>query len=140
MRFLPFDLVVVILFLGGAAALIYASRLGVLPRRSLPALLGALVGALGIVVWKQHQARAAAARIRALEQQLADGRRRLETLERDYQATREEVAAARARYDDEVRAARDRIATLQDASDDERARIQAMSTEEIFEWARTHQF
>ncbi|MBW3554503.1 MAG: hypothetical protein KY466_13390 [Gemmatimonadetes bacterium] len=140
MRFLPVDLLFVIIFLGLAGGLIYATRLGVLPRRSLPALLGALVGGMGIVVWKDRQARAAHARILELERELAAGRERLERLEKDHDATRREVTAARARYDDEVRAARARIAALQGASEEERRRIEAMTTEEIFAWARTHPF
>ena len=140
MRLLPVDLVFVIIFLGIAGGLVYATRLGVLPRRSLPALLGALLGAMGIVVWRDRQARAAHARILELERELAAGRERLDRLEKNHAATTREVAAARARYDDEVRAARARIAALQGASEEERRRIEAMTTEEIFAWARTHEF
>lgn len=137
MQLLPFDIVVVLVFLGAAGALVYASRIGVLPKKSVPALFGALLGGLGVVVWKERQARAANRRIIELGKQLEREDARLRELERDYGATRREVEAARARYDDEVRAARERIRELEAGLDARVAANAEMTTEEIVKWATT---
>lgn len=117
--------------------IIFLSRAGVLPRKSIPAAAGALLGGLSIIVWKERQRRAALERIRELKEEIAARDLRLEELREKYGASSRELARARAAAADEVRAAAGRIQDLEAGAEARRKDVAAMSVDEIFDWAET---
>lgn len=98
-----------------------ANRVGVLPKKSLPILGGALAGAMGLVLFRRWQAKAADAQIAEIKRriELRDGQ--LAEIETSRKLAHEELASARAKLDQQLAAAqRQRMHIV--ASDEEQRR------------------
>lgn len=135
-----YDLLVAAGLLVITGLIVFLSRAGVLPRRSVPAAAGALLGGLTIMVWKEHQRREALERIKELKQEMAERDKRLEELREAFGATDRELARIRAATADQVRAAAGRIDDLLDEADERRRDVEGMTVEQIFTWAENTQW
>ncbi len=128
---LDFDLYIAGGLVVVALVVFFVSQIGLLPRKSLPLVAGALLGGLGFIVF-------GAARRRALEKQLKDVKaevdrrqKQLDQMEKDYQLTARQVAAERVRLEDQITAREKEILTLKAQNAAERDRIDHMTPAEV---------
>src|SRR2546423_10177628 len=91
-----FFLVVAIVFIG--------TRVGVMPKKSIPVVTGAVFGALGIGLLASWRRRAADAQIENLKQRIAQRDKRLAEVMQKRQLAAEELAAATTGLDNQMAA------------------------------------
>jgi septal ring factor EnvC (AmiA/AmiB activator) len=89
-------LVMAIVFVG--------TRVGVMPRKSIPVVAGAVFGALGLGIFAAWRRRAADAQIEELKKRIAKRDQDLEELMRKRKFADEELAAARASLNNQLAA------------------------------------
>ena len=124
------DLLVALLLVGVAVFVFFAVRVGVLPRKSIPMVVGALLGAIGIGVWRERRARELH---KVLKQKEAELRRRdehLKELKKQYDVSDQEAAAAIAKRNAELQSLTQEIIEIRKVHADEAARIDAMTPDE----------
>lgn len=131
-------------FLGGYADLVIAggliliaivvfllSRMGLLPKRSLPIVAGALVGAFGIVIWRERRTRIMRARLEELEKELKTREDKVKELRAGSLASETELRKAQAELSAQRTALQQSILQVDARTREERERIDRLDTNEV---------
>ena len=124
------DLTFALLLAGVAVVVFFAVRVGALPRKSAPLVIGGLLGAIGIAVWRERRARDTH---KALKQQYEAARRRddqLKELKKQYELSDQDVSAAIAKRNAEVDSLVQDIVQLRKHHADEAERIAGMTPDQ----------
>jgi biopolymer transport protein ExbB/TolQ len=124
-----FDLYVAFGLLFVVIVVFIASRVGILPKKSIPILLGALAGVLGLRLLKKWQGRALDGQIKELQDRIAKRDVDLQALEAQSEVSHQELAAARAALDQQLAAAQKQSLALEAADKAEKERIARLSTD-----------
>ena len=100
-----------------------ASRVGVVPKKSIPYIVGALGAVFGLHVFRRWQGRAIDEQIRELEAGIAKRDEELARLEKDRAASRRELDAVRASLDQQLAASQKQRLLIEAQNTTERERI-----------------
>jgi hypothetical protein len=106
-----------------------ASRVGVVPKKSIPIVLGAVAGVLGLRLLKAWQGRALDGQIKELKDRIAKRDIDLKTLEAKSEVSHQQLAATRAALDQQLSAAQKQRLALEAADTAEADRIAGLSTD-----------
>jgi nitrate reductase NapE component len=131
-------------FLGGYADLVIAgglvliaivvfllSRMGLLPKKSIPIVAGALVGAFGIVIWRQRRTQIMRARLEELEKELKIREGKVKQLRDGSLASETELRKAQAELSAQRTALQQSILQVDARTKEERERIDRLDTNEV---------
>jgi uncharacterized membrane protein len=136
-KLLPsFDLVVALGLVAIAAVVFIGSRMGVLPKRSVGVVTGALLAIFGVFLFQRGRRRALERQARELEDRI---KRRDQELARWRESFRDSMARfheAGAALDAQLAATSTELALTLATNREERDRIDRMSPDEVFEWLR----
>lgn len=136
-KLLPsFDLVVALGLLAIAAVVFIGSRIGVLPKRSVGVVTGALLAVFGVFLFQRGRRRALERQAKELEDRI---KQRDQELGRWREAFKDSMARfheAGATLDAQLAATNTELALTLATNREERERIDQMSPDEVFEWLR----
>jgi len=131
-------------FLGGYADLVIAgglvliaivvfllSRMGLLPKKSIPIVAGALLGAFGIVIWRQRRTQIMRARLEELEKELKIREDKVKNLRAGSLASETELRKAQAELSAQRAALQQSILQVDASTKAERERIDRLDTNEV---------
>lgn len=131
-------------FLGGYADLVIAgglvliaivvfllSRMNLLPKKSLPIVAGALVGAFGIVIWRQRRIQIMRDRLKELEKELKTREDKVKELRAGSLASETELRKAQAELSAQRAALQQSILQVDARTKAERERIDRLDTNEV---------
>ncbi|MFL5493819.1 MAG: hypothetical protein ACJ8DC_05460 [Gemmatimonadales bacterium] len=131
-------------FLGGYADLVIAgglvliaivvfllSRMGLLPKKSLPIVAGALVGVFGFTIWRERRTRDMRARLDELEKQLKEREKKVQELRDGSLASEAELRKAQADLTAQRAALQQSILQVDAKTKAEQERIERLDTNEV---------
>ena len=123
-----------------AVVVFVASRIGVLPKKSVPVAVGALVGLLGLSIWQTSRRRALQQQAKQIKDRIAERDKTIAGLEDKYREDRTALDRAGAALDQQLAAHERELERLEAANREERAAIERRSDDEIFEAAHRRTF
>lgn len=123
-----------------AVVVFVGSRVGVLPRKSIPVAVGALLGLLGLSVWQSSRRKALQQEAKQIKDQIAKRDETIARLEGKYREDRTALDRAGAALDQQLAAHERELERLEARNREERAAIERRSDEEIFEAAHHRAF
>lgn len=127
--------------LGAIAVVVFvASRVGVLPKKSVPVAVGALLGLLGLSVWQSGRRKALQQEAKQIKDRIAKRDETIARLEDKYREDRTALDRAGAALDQQLAAHERELERLEARNREERADIERRSDEEIFEAAHQREF
>ncbi len=98
-------------------------RIGLLPRKSIPMVAGALLGGLGIVIFRERRARTLDKELKEVQERIRKREEELDRLQQEHDLTDREVAEHRAHLEEQIDALEKQIAVLRAQNAEERRRI-----------------
>jgi septal ring factor EnvC (AmiA/AmiB activator) len=107
-----------------------ANRVGVLPKKSLPIVLGALAAVLGLSLFRRWQLRGLDSQIDEVNRRIAEREKEIQRLELERKLSHDELAAARARLNEQATAAMKQRMEIVAEGEEKRAVIAAASFDE----------
>ena len=107
------------------------SRMGILPKKSLPFIVGGLVGVSGLIIFRKWRTNGLLKDLKKREEELKKMEERLKLLKEQYGASEQELEKARAELDDQRAAYEKNIILIQAKNKQERERINALEGEEL---------
>jgi Skp family chaperone for outer membrane proteins len=117
------DIYIVVALLVAVVVVFVASRVGFLPKKSIPVILGAIAAVFGWSLFREHQVDTLKARIKDMEKRIADRDETLEKLKEERGVSEAELDAARARLDEQLAAAKKQQLLLEARNQQERDEI-----------------
>lgn len=84
--------------------LFFLSQIGLLPRKTLPYVAGVLAGGLGLVIFKSWRQRGMSQELERRKAEVDRLHKQVDTVRQTYAVTEREVAAERARLNDQIAA------------------------------------
>jgi hypothetical protein len=118
--YFAFALVLVVVFV------FVASRVGILPKKSIPLVLGAVIGIVGIEVFRRRRVNALLAHAKELEEQIKKRDKELAALEAQRQISQREFNEAKAQLDRQLAAAVKQSMLIEAKDRAERERIEGL--------------
>jgi uncharacterized membrane protein len=131
-----FDLVVAIGLVVIAAVVFVGSRIGVLPKRGVGVVAGALLALFGIFLFQRSRRRALQQRAKELEDRIAQRDRELDQWRGAFQDSLEKFHEAGAALDAQLAATQTELALTLAKNREERDQIDQMPPDEVFAWLR----
>jgi Skp family chaperone for outer membrane proteins len=113
-----------------AVAVFFAVRIGVLPKKSAPFVAVALLAAIGFSAYRERHARNLHAVLKKKEEELRRKDKELKELQKQYELSDKEAAAAVARRDAETHALAEQILQLRQLHEAEIKRVNEMTPDE----------
>lgn len=126
------DMLIAVVLVGIAVVVFLANRIGVLPAKGIPVVVGSLLGLFGIVIFRQRRVDAMRRQLDELQKQLKEREQMLEDLRKKSQASEEAAASARAALDNQIAAMKAEILRIHATTAAERARIDRLPMDELF--------
>lgn len=120
------DLYLAFALLLGVAIVFVGSRVGILPKKSIPLVIGAIVGLVGVEVLRDRRARALKEHLKELEDRIKKRDAELAQLEKAREISRRELDEARGRLDLQLAAAMKQTMLIETRNKAERARIDVL--------------
>jgi hypothetical protein len=124
------DMLIALLLVGVAIVVFFAVRIGVLPRKSIPLVVGAALAAIGIGVLRDRRAKDLHKHLKQKEAELKKREALLEELKGKYELSDQEAAAAVAKRDAELSVLAEEIVDLRGHHEEERKQLEAMTPAE----------
>jgi hypothetical protein len=118
-----------------AVVVFVASRVGVLPKKSVPVAVGALLGLLGLSIWQTSRRRALQQQAKEIKDRIKERDTTIARLETKYREDRTALDSAGAALDQQLAAHERELGRIEAKNREERAAIERMSDEEIFDAA-----
>lgn len=116
---------------GVAISMFFGVRLGVLPKKTLPFILAAVVGAIGISIFRASRVKSLEHDIRRRERALKKRNTKLEQMRRDLNLSEKDYNKAVAIIDKELEAGKKRILLINENRQKERMRISKLIGAEL---------
>jgi len=138
--FTGYDTLIALGLVAIAVVVFVASRVGVLPRKSVPVAVGALLGLLGLSVWQSSRRKALQQEAKQIKDRIAKRDETIARLEGKYREDRTALDRAGAALDQQLAAHERELERLEARNREERAAIERRSDEEIFEAAHRREF
>jgi cell division protein FtsB len=123
-----------------AVVVFVASRVGVLPKKSIPVAVGALLGLLGLSIWQTSRRRALQQQAKEIKDRIAERDKEIARLENKYRDDRTALDSTGALLNQQLAAHERELERSEAKNREERAAIERMSDDEIFEAAHRRQF
>ncbi len=114
-----------------AIVVFFLTQIGLLPKKSIPIVAGALLGGLGLVIFRAARQRALEAQLKQVKKEVDERDQRLTQMQQQYGLKEQEIAAQRQRLDDQVAARQKEILTLQAQTAQQKAQIDQMTSEQV---------
>jgi Skp family chaperone for outer membrane proteins len=130
------DLVVAFGLVIVALMVFVASRIGVLPKKGVGVVIGALLALFGVFVLQRARRRALQRQAKELEDRIKKRDEELAAWRDKYQASMAQYHAAGAKLDQQLAATQTELALTLAENRAEREKIDRMSPDEVFEWLR----
>jgi hypothetical protein len=127
------DLLVAVILVGIAVVVFVANRIGVLPAKGIPVVVGSLLGLVGIVIFRQRRIDAMRKQLDVLRDQLQKNEKLLAELRQKSEIADEEATAARVALDNQIAATKTEILRIQAETATRRREIDAMPPEKLDE-------
>lgn len=124
------DLLFAIVLVGIALFVFFAVRVGALPVKGVPFVVGTLLAAIGIGVWRERRTRDLLKVLEGREAELRKREAQLAILKSDYDLAAQETEAALAKRNAEIVRLMDEIARIRARRDEELERYDAMTPAE----------
>lgn len=124
------DMLIALLLAGTAIVVFFAVRIGLLPKKSVPWVVGAALAAIGIGVLRERRAKELHTRLKEKEAELKQREELLAELKSKYELSDQEAATAVAKRDAEISALADEIIELRRLNEEERRQLEAMTPAE----------
>jgi hypothetical protein len=125
------DLLVAVVLVGIAVVVFIANRIGVLPAKGIPVVVGSLIGLFGIVIFRQRRVDAMRKQLEELRKQLQQNEKILADLRQKSEASEEETAAARAALDNQIAATKAEILRIRAETAAERERLRDLPPDQV---------
>jgi len=109
------------------------SRIKILPKKSLPFIAAALLGAFGFSVFKQWRQRGLRKELREKEKQIKEKEKRLDELKAKADASEQELRRIQADLNKERAALQKEILIIEEKNKAEKERIENLPDDELFE-------
>jgi uncharacterized protein (DUF342 family) len=129
-----------LLLVGVAIIVFFAVRIGVLPKKSIPLVIGAALAAIGIGVMRDRRAKDLHKHLKQKEAELKKREALLEELKGKYELSDQEAVAAVAKRDAELSVLAEEIIELRDQNEAERKQLEAMTPAERREYVLNMKF
>lgn len=130
------DLVVALGLVAIVAVVFIGSRMGVLPKRSVGVVAGALLAVFGVFLFQRSRRRALERRAKELEERIAQRETELARWRTAYQDSMARYHQAGAALDAELAATQTELALAAARNRAERERIDAMTATDVAAWLR----
>ncbi len=114
-----------------AIVVFFLTQIGLLPKKSIPIVAGALLGGLGLVIFRAARQRALEAQLKQVKDEVDRRDKQLTEMQKQYGLKEQEVAAERARLQDQIVARQKEILTLQAQDAARRAQIDQMTPAQV---------
>ncbi len=114
-----------------AIIVFFLTQIGLLPRKSIPIVAGALLGGLGLVIFRAARQRALEAQLKQVKDEVGRRDKQLTDMQAQYGLKEQEVAAERARLQDQITARQKEILTLQAQDAQRRQDIDQMTPAQV---------
>lgn len=118
-----YDLLVALGLIVIVVFVLFLVKIGLLPKKSLPFVLGALAGIFGFSLWREHRMKKLRQELLKREAELKKREEVLKKLKEDYQASEHELAKARAELQKHREAYQKAILQLNAQNEQEKERI-----------------
>jgi hypothetical protein len=123
-----------------AVVVFVASRVGVLPKKSIPVAIGALLGLLGLTIWQTSRRRALQQQAKEIKDRIGERDKVIAKLEDKYREDRTALDSTGAALNQQLAAHERELERSEATNRAERAAIERMSDDEIFEAAHRREF
>ncbi len=114
-----------------AIIVFFLTQIGLLPRKSIPIVAGALLGGLGLVIFRAARQRALEAQLKQVKDEVDRRDKQLTDMQAQYGLKEKEVAAERARLQDQITARQTEVLTLQAQDTQRRQDIDQMTPAQV---------
>ncbi len=131
------DLLVAIGLVAIALIVFFLYQIGLLPKKSIPLVIGALLGGLGIIIFRERRQQALKAQLKEVQDRIKQRQTEIDNLQTQYQLTDADVAKQRAQLQEQATALQKEIITLQANNAAERKQIDQLTPEQVRERAGT---
>ncbi len=131
------DLLVAIGLVAIALIVFFLYQIGLLPKKSIPLVIGALLGGLGIIIFRERRQQALKAQLKEVQDRIKQRQTEIDNLQTQYQLTDADVAKQRAQLQEQATALQKEIITLQANNAAERQQIDQLTPEQVRERAGT---
>lgn len=131
------DLFVAIGLVAIALIVFFLYSIGLLPKKSVPIVVGALLGGLGIVIFRERRQRALKGELKKVQDRIKERDTQIDQLKEKYQLTNQDVALQRAQLQEQATALQKEILTLQADNAAQRAEIDQLTPAQVRERAAT---
>ncbi len=118
-----------------ALVVFFLTQIGLLPRKSIPIVAGALLGGLGIVIFRAARQRALEAQLKQVKKEVDDRDKRLTQMQQQYGLKEQEVAEERGRLEDQITARQKEILALQAQDAARKQQVDQMTPAQVREAA-----
>lgn len=131
------DLLVAIGLVAIALIVFFLYQIGLLPKKSIPLVVGALLGGLGIVIFRERRQQALKGQLKDVQDRIKQRQTQIDQLKTQYQLTDADVAKQRAQLQEQATALQKEILTLQANNAQERKEIDQLTPDQVRERAGT---
>jgi septal ring factor EnvC (AmiA/AmiB activator) len=131
------DLLVAIGLVAIALIVFFLYQIGLLPKKSIPLVVGALLGGLGFVIFRERRQQALKGQLKEVQDRIKQRQTQIDQLKTQYQLTDEDVAKQRAQLQEQATALQKEILTLRANNATERKEIDQLTPEQVRERAGT---
>lgn len=118
-----------------ALVVFFLTQIGLLPKKSIPIVAGALLGGLGLVIFRAARQRALEAQLKQVKKEVDDRDKRLTQMQQQYGLKEQEVAAQRARLEDQITARQKEVLALQAQDAARKQQVDQMTPAQVREAA-----
>lgn len=129
--FFDIDTYIVLGLVGIAVLLFLISRMGLLPKKSLPYIAAALAGAFGLALFNKLRSDNLNEEIKQLEEDLKKREKKLEEIKITYEASDRKLEEKKAELDDHLAAYKKETLLIKEENKKEKERIEKLSGEEL---------
>lgn len=125
------DLIIALGLVGIVVVVFIISQMGILPKKTLPYVIGALAGLLGITLFREWRTKGLAKKIAEQEKILNEKEEKLKELKEKYMASDRELQKAKEDLEKQIAAYKKMLLQLQAETREEKEKIDQLAGEEL---------
>ena len=129
-HFIQPDIAVAMALAAIALFVFFAVRVGALPKKGVPWVVGGLLAAVGIGLWRERRASELQKVIKQKEKELKKRTEHLEVMKKEFELSDEEANAAVARRDAEIQSLTEEVIAIRKHTDEELKNFQEMTPQQ----------
>lgn len=125
------DLIIALGLVGIVVVVFIISQMGILPKKTLPYVIGALAGLLGITLFREWRTKGLTKKIAEQEKILNEKEEKLKELKEKYMASDRELQKAKEDLEKQIAAYKKMLLQLQAETREEKEKIDQLAGEEL---------